>query len=145
MEIKRGFVNLPVGRKFEVVINDRDAGILKGFGKIEVEQPESEFTIYFTTMKFERSKKCRISTDEKIRIVAKINPLYIIFNLAMGVGFFLFIAFRNQIDYSFLYLMSFVVSTLAIYYLFIVKRYITFKAYDMNNKRIPIKSISFSD
>ncbi len=82
MKVKRGFNWLGAARKYRVLINGETKFDLKSNKEIDVEEPNSEYTIQFRTMMFEKSKTYLVQPNDIKSIEVNVNKwitiLYII-------------------------------------------------------------------
>lgn len=138
MKIKRNFTYIGGIRKFKIFIDDEYVSNLKLNKEVEVEQPDKEFSIYFRTMKLEKSKKYLIKTDKPVRIVSNVNPLV---RITFWTSFILLVSLMPLTSLLELQFINSLMAIIAVgflyvifYYGYLVGRYITFEAYDLEGQ-----------
>lgn len=145
MKIKRGFTFVGGARKFRVYVNDELVGNLKLSSEIEVEQPKESFTLYFETMRFEKSHKCVITSDEPVRVVANVNPIIRVALAMITALLFILISFRSELTSTAkIIILSPIFLFFLFYYLVFKNNYLIFKVYDQENILLPIEKVDKS-
>lgn len=142
MKIKRNFTYVGAARKFKVFINDEHVSDVKLLREIDVEQPNSKFSLYFSTMMYEKSKKYYIDSNQEVRIVVNANPLVRLFFFISYIAYvLLFIYSINNYKYVSLIVIGLILFQITFYFAFLTNIFITFKVYDLDSKRVHIEEI----